>query len=141
MQGHLRWTRLSWIFREDLLPARVVLTSAMSSCTCLCPAGILQVAQRSASKAVNAAYQRQKNLTVIFLTEKPMRLVPGSSNANVATFTKAGTWPVSWGTRDPRSVYGPRLPWGGQGCAEAEEKCNFLSPPVPHVFLAAERAG
>lgn len=30
---------------------------------------------------------------------------------------------------------------GGRGYVEAEEKCIFLSPAVPHVFLAAERAG
>ena len=104
----------------------------------LCPARIPQVAWGSAGEAANAAYQWQKNLTAIFLTEKTLWLVPGSSNANVAAFSKAGTWAISWGTREPRSVRGSRLPWGRQGYVEAEEKCIFLSPTVPRFPCGRE---
>lgn len=55
-----------------------------------------------------------------------MCLVSGSANANVAAFSKAGTWAISWGTREPKSVCGSCLPWGRQGHVEAEEKCIFL---------------
>lgn len=138
MQGHLSWTRLLWISWEDLLPARAVLTLAMSSCACLCPAGIPQVAWGSVEEAANAAYQWQKNLTAILFTGKLMCLVPGSSNANVATFSKAGTWAISWGTREPRSMRGSCLPWGMQSYVEAEEKCIFLSAQS-HMFFLWQR--
>lgn len=138
MQGHLSWTRLLWVSWEDLLLAQAVLTLAMSSCVRLCPARIPHVARGDAREAVNSACQWQKNPTAIFLTEKSMCLVPGSSNANAATFSKAGTWAI------PGVPGGPNLSVAavclGEGRGMFKLRKNVSSfPLLSHMFSLWQR--